>query len=124
MRRAVSTLALVLVLVGGVFAMREATQNRPDPVVDGSETTIDFTVDTQRFRRGETAGAATLWAVCSATIGGDITPVPAPVDGAWRVSVTPAIGEHGENRLVGCLEDLTVDKVVGDVVAITSTPSE
>ena len=36
------------------------------------------------------------------------------------MTITPAIGEHGENRLVGCLEDLTIDRVIGDVVAIES----
>lgn len=120
MRRTVASAALVLGLVAAVFLMREATQNRPDPVVDGSETTVDFTVSTSRFSRGEPAAATALWAVCSATVSGDVTPVPVAHADGWRVHVTPAIGEHGENRLVGCLEDLTVDRVVGDVVAITS----
>ena len=122
MRRTVATLALVLALVGGLFVVREATQNRPDPVVAGSETTIDFTVDTHRFQRGEPAAAIALWSVCSSTIGGTVSPVPEANGGAWRVVVTPSIGEHGENRLVGCLEDVTIDRVIGDVVAITTVP--
>ena len=122
MRRTVATLALVLALAGGLYVVREATQNRPDPVAVGSETTIDFTVDTHRFRRGEPAAAVALWSVCSSTIGGTVSPVPEAVGESWRVRVTPSIGEHGENRLVGCLEDVTIDRVIGDVVAIATMP--
>ena len=120
MKRTVATLALLLALAGGLFVMREATQNRPDAVVAGSETTIDFTVDTRRFQRGEPAAAIALWSVCSSTIGGTVSPVPEAHDGRWRVRVTPSIGEHGENRLVGCLEDVTIDRVFGDVVAMNT----
>ena len=121
MRRAVATLALVLAFVAWIGALREATENRPDIVDPDSSTTIDFTVSEQRFQRGEPAAAAALWAVCSSTVGGTVS-VPQAFDDAWRVEVTPAIGEHGENRLVGCLEDVTIDRVVGDVVALRTDP--
>jgi hypothetical protein len=120
-KRALTTVAVVAALVVGIGVMRELTQNRPDVPVEGSETTVDFTIDTRRFDRGEPAAATALWAVCAQTVGGEISPVPAAVDGAWRVTITPAIGEHGENRLVGCLEDATLDRVIGDVVELTST---
>jgi hypothetical protein len=29
--------------------------------------------------------------------------------------LAPAVGEHEERKLRGCLEDLTVDRVLGDV---------
>ena len=120
MKRAIATLAGVLALVGGIFVMREATQNRADVVDPSSETTIDFTVDTSRFRRGEPAAAIALWSVCSATVGGTVSLVPEANGQAWRVHVAPSIGEHGENRLVGCLEDVTIDRVLGDVIAIST----
>jgi hypothetical protein len=46
----------------------------------------------------------------------------AAVDGdGWTATVEPAIGEHGEKRLVGCLEDLTLDRVVGRVLDIAAS---
>ena len=121
MKKAVSTLALLLALGATIFVMREATQNRPDVTVDGSVTTVEFTVDTHGFRRGEPAAATALWAVCAGTVNGDVSPVPEQGDGTWLVTISPAIGEHGENRLVGCLQDVTIDRVRGDVVDLRST---
>ena len=66
------------------------------------------------------AAAIALWAVCSSTVGGTCRRRRAASATAWRATVAPAIGEHGENRLVGCLEDVTIDRVLGDVVAIRS----
>lgn len=120
MRRTVATAALLLALVAGVAVMREATQNRPDIVAAGSVTTIDFDVATSRFQRGEPAAAIALWSVCSSTVPGTVSAVPEAHDDAWRVTVSPSIGEHGENRLLGCLEDVTIDRVLGDVLAIRS----
>ena len=62
-----------------------------------------------------------LWAVCSATVPGDVSPMPEQVGDHWRVTISPALGEHGEKRLLGCLEDLTIDRVVGTVVAVTTS---
>ena len=75
---------------------------------------------TRDVQRGEPAAAAALWAVCAGTVGGEVSAVPTSDGDAWRVTIAPAIGEHGENRLVGCLEDVTIDRVIGDVVAIES----
>jgi hypothetical protein len=117
----VKQLALVVTAVAlaiGIVAVREATQNRPDAVVDGSISVLDFDVALHDYRRGEAAAASALWVVCSASVAGDVSPVPEPVDDHWRVQITPAIGEHGSARLVGCVEDVTIDRVVGDVLAL------
>ena len=126
MRRFVATVALLGALGGGTYLMMEATQNRPDARVPGSVTTVEFTVSTNGYHRGDAGAAAALWAVCSATVGGQVSPVPEAIggdgdDGGWRATVEPAIGEHGENRLVGCIEDVTLDRVIGDVTSLTST---
>ena len=118
MTRVVLTLALLLAAGAGLVEMREATQNRPDVVEAGTTTTVDFTVDTHRYQRGDQAAATTLWAVCSGTVDGTVSPVPAVHGDSWRVTVSPAIGEHGEKRLVGCLEDVTIDRVLGHVVEL------
>lgn len=121
MKRFLAAVALVAAGVAGIDVLADATQNRPDVRIEGSVTTIDFTVDTKRYQRGDAAAANALWTVCSATVGGTVDPVPQPHDGGWRVTVSPAIGENGESRLVGCLEDTTLDRVVGRVVAFRST---
>ena len=118
MKRLLRWVLVAAVVVAAIVGMAELTQNRPDVVEAGSQTTITFTVDTREVQRGETAAASALWAVCAGTVGGEVSPAPTPAGDAWRVTIEPAIGEHGENRLVGCLEDVTIDRVIGDVVDI------
>jgi hypothetical protein len=112
------------VLAVVVIGMMEATQNRPDEVREGTTTEVTFEVSTRDVERGEAYAAAALWAVCAGTVSGEITapvPVDADGDGAWLVTIEPAIGEHGENRLVGCLEDVTIDRVLGHVVSLETS---
>ena len=122
MKRAVALLLGAALLVGTIMAMMEATQNRPDEVRAGTLTTVTFDVSTREVERGEPAAANALWAVCAGTVSGAVS-TPVEIDGAWQVTIEPAIGEHGENRLVGCLEDVTIDRVIGRVLAVeTSDP--
>lgn len=120
MKRLVVVLTAIVALAAGVFGMRELTQNRPDVVRAGSATTVTFSVSTRDYQRGEPAAADALWAVCSSTVPGHVSS-PVEASGEWSVTIEPAIGEHGENRLVGCLEDLTLDRVVGDVLAVRTS---
>jgi hypothetical protein len=117
---------LVVAVLGtlGIIGLAELTQNRPDPVEPGSATVVNFVVDTRDYQRGEGAAAQALWAVCSATVGGEVSGVSAPagdaVDDGYTVSISPAIGENGRKRLVGCLEDATLDRVMGHVRSIAT----
>ncbi|HEY3484966.1 MAG TPA: hypothetical protein VGK49_06250 [Ilumatobacteraceae bacterium] len=117
MKRFVLTIVVVAGLVGGLVAMMGATKNRPDEVVAGSRTTVTFSVSTRDYQRGEEAAAAALWAVCSATVDGAVS-AAVPVDDDWRATIEPAIGEHGQKRLVGCLDDVTLERVKGAVVSV------
>ncbi len=120
MKRFVLGLVALAALAAGIVLMAELTQNRPDVVRAGSVTTVSFDVSTRDAQRGEPAAAAALWAVCAATVSGSVSS-PEDVGDAWEVTIEPAIGEHGENRLVGCLEDVTLDRVVGHVVAVRAS---
>jgi hypothetical protein len=64
-------------------------------------------------------------AVCAATVDDATITVPARApeaeDDAWRVSITPALGEHGRKRLEGCLEDVTLDRVIGHVTDVQTS---
>jgi hypothetical protein len=122
--KALAVLAVVVMGAMGIVGLAELTQNRPDPVEAGSATVVTFDVDTRDYQRGDGAAAQALWAVCSATVGGDVSGVPTPaeeaVDDGYTVTISPAIGENGRKRLVGCLEDATLDRVMGHVQSITT----
>ena len=111
---------LAVLTVLGVIGLADLTQNRPDEVVDGSSTTIDFDVATRRYDGAELTAAQSLWAVCQATVGGEKSPVTEEGD-HFSVTVSPAFGENGRKRLTGCFEDATVDRVMGHVVSLSHT---
>jgi hypothetical protein len=122
--KALAVLAVAVMGAMGIVGLAELTQNRPDPVEAGSATVLTFDVDTRDYQRGEGAAAQALWAVCSATVGGNVSGVPAPAKGGvgdgYTVTISPAIGENGRKRLTGCLEDATLDRVMGHVQSITT----
>ena len=114
---------LVAVVVGflGIGALADLTQSRPDVRVPGSESTLRYTVDTRGYRRGVDAAADALWAVCMASVRGEVTAGPVLEDGAYEVRITPALGKNTSKRLVGCLEDATLDRVIANVISLEST---
>jgi hypothetical protein len=127
MMKAIATLAAAGLATVGAFGLADVTQNRPDPVDAGTVTAVTFDVDTRDYQRGDGAAAQALWALCSATVGGEVTGPAAPDatadgghDGGYTVTISPAIGENGRKRLVGCLEDATLDRVMGSVESITT----
>jgi hypothetical protein len=122
MKRVVAYLALAVATVVGIGVLMDATQNRPDDPLPGSSSTLAFTVSTRDFPGGEQTAARTLMAVCAMTVDDATITVPAPAheaaDSAWHVTITPALGEHGRKRLEGCLEDVTLDRVIGHVTDV------
>lgn len=120
-----SLVAGVVFVAGSVIAvdaLADATQNRPDAVVTGTRSTVLFDVET-RDGGGPDDAAHALWGICSTTVEHVVTVEgPTAVDDGWSVTVEPALGEHSRRRLVGCLEDATLDGVRGDVIALTPRP--
>ena len=128
MKRLIAYLALAVSGVVGLIAMMNATQNRPDDPRPGSMSMLAFTVSDRDFPGGEQTAARTLMAVCAATVDEATISVPArapeaedAADRAWRVTITPALGEHGRKRLEGCLEDVTLDRVIGHVTDVRTS---
>jgi hypothetical protein len=120
MKRVAAQLALAVAGLVGLVALMEATQNRPDDPRPGSTSTVAFTVSIRGYPGGESTAANTLAAVCAATVDSAVSP-PAPAGGGWRMTVTPALGEHGRKRFEGCLEDVTLDRVIGHVTDIRTS---
>ena len=117
MRRLVSGLLVAAVAGGGLYGLREATQNRPDEVRAGTATELTLQV---RTRGGYPAGLAAqgLWGTCQQTVSSARLhqPVTERSPGRFTVVVEPALGTHGGRRLRGCLEDATVPRVSARVV--------
>jgi hypothetical protein len=122
MKRVVLVVALVAAVVVTIDAVGDLTQSRPEPRVEGTTTTITFTVDTRSFRQSDDVAAQALWSVCSTTVTGEFgAPERVGDSERWAATVSPALGETGRTKIVGCLEDLTIERVLGDVVDVTSS---
>lgn len=124
MTRALGGLGLVVAAALAVLGLAELTQNRPDVVDPGSTTVVVLDVDTNRWPSSTAGAAQAVWGVCLGTVDSQLGPegVVESAPGRFTAVLHPAIGEHGENRLVGCLEDLTVPHVRGTVLALVSAP--
>jgi hypothetical protein len=121
-KRILLTVVGAAIAVVAVMGLMAATQNRPDPRVAGTASDVTFDVRVGSRPGGEEAAAHGLWAVCAATLGSvDVGPL-GPDDGAWTAHVEPAVGEHALKRLSGCIEDLTIPRVRGDLHAVTPVP--
>ena len=121
MKRTIGYVALALALFASVQLIMKATKDGLDQRAAHSLSVIEFTVDANDKQGGEPAAADALWTVCSPTVDGAVSPRPQAIGDAWRVTVAPAIGEHGRKRLVGCLEDMTIERVLGHVRSIETT---
>ncbi|HEX6419163.1 MAG TPA: hypothetical protein VFZ77_11740 [Acidimicrobiales bacterium] len=119
MKAAVATVVLAAGSVLGIDALADLTQNRPDAVVAGTTTVVRFDVGTRRYQGSDLDAARALWATCAATVGGEKSG-PTESAGSYEVTISPAIGENGRKRLLGCMEDATLDRVQGHVQAIVA----
>ena len=120
---------LTLVLGMGVLTaatldyVADRTQTRPDVRDPDAQTLLDLEL------RGAVAAAdpdrviGHLWSVCTGPDVFRLRQLPAPVvqhgeDGLVRILVDTDIGENGLERLRGCLNDNTLDKVQARVVNV------
>jgi hypothetical protein len=118
-KRILANAAGLAAVAVAVVAIAELTQSRPDIVERGTVTEVRFDVATRRARQREDDAAAALWEVCAhTTVGTKRASDARPVEEGYVGELRPAIGEHGRRRLVGCLEDATVDRVLGRVLSI------
>lgn len=118
MKQVAGLLTLAALLVVAVLAIAKATQNRADGLTSGTRSEVVLEVETRDVHDPD-AAARGLWGTCQQTVDQKRTLSFEPLgDGRFSVVVEPAIGEHDERRLVGCLEDFTIERVLGDVIEI------
>jgi len=123
-KQAVGLLAFGAVIVVAVLGLADATQNRADGLKSGTRSEVVLEVETRDVYDPEVA-AHGLWGTCQQTVDHKrLRSFEARGDGRFSIVVEPAIGEHDERRLVGCLEDFTIDRVLGNVVEIRDLEPE
>lgn len=124
MRRAILFVALVGAGVLGVSAMGDATQTRPDQRHADQKTEVVFRLEGRNYRQSLDTAAYALWGSCSATVAGDLVDpgIESLGDGSYRLAMTPSLGPHGKERLFGCLDDLTIDRVKSSVQSVVDVP--
>ena len=109
----------------GIDELSDLTQTRPDKVDYSLASVIVFEVRTHSYDGTTAEAAAAHWGVCAGTIGGEVKEpgLEQLDDERFRVTVVPAIGPRGQQRLTGCLNDADVDRVVGSFVSVETVPA-
>ncbi|WP_261558291.1 hypothetical protein [Frankia tisae] len=110
----------VAVVLGGVHLLQEATEYHGGAGVE-AQTTVLFKIKDNDFGHGDSFAATALWQTCIATIGwtGEDEPIPAG-ERTFRAVLHPSLPKDTRRRLRGCLEDLVVNHVKGNVVSMHS----
>lgn len=116
----------VLIIIGAfvVDAIGDATQTRDDVRHTDQATQIVFHVEGKHFRQSLDTAAFALFGKCAATVGGHVVePGIEPVGpGDYRFAMTPTLGDHGKERLLGCMNDLSVDRLRSNVESVNDVP--
>jgi len=123
-KRALVSAVLVAGGAFGVNALGDSTQTRVDERRDDAKTEVVVHIEGRNYRQSLDTAAYALWGSCAATVGGDLVePGVEPLgDGDYRFAITPSLGRHGKERLLGCLRDLSIDRVKSSVASVTDTP--
>ena len=110
--------ALAAAAAVGLDVLGDATQTRPDREHPNAVTEVVFDVSV-RGDRDVMQAAQSLWGACQTTMERATSPADVTVEGRRAsVVVRPALGTHARQRLSGCLEDATLDRILGRVVAM------
>lgn len=119
MKRLALVLAALALVFAGIDALADATQNRPDVAQPGSSSRLTLAVKGPNGPVGAVEAQA-LWAVCNRTARAVhlTSPLQQVGTGQFQLQLEPAVGEYARRRLVGCLEDMTLDGLLGRVTSL------
>lgn len=119
---AVLTIVAVLMLAFGIEMTRRVTQSNEAENTAAGTTSIVLDVRSSPPR--DAADTATvLWSVCARQL--DEAPAITAIAAAGRLvafKVDRSLGRTAQRRVMGCLEDFTLDRVVAKVVDLHTTP--
>lgn len=121
-KSALITIAVAATLSLSVDALGDLTQNRPDRALPGTSSTMVVEINTRSADASSVETATRLWAACAGTVPGYIEAPKIAALGSGRAMIVtqPALGEHTQRRLSGCLSDTTLDEVVARVLSVES----
>jgi len=126
-RLAIAALAIGIVgaaaigTIGAVDYAADHLQSRPDPYVAGAETIVEVQLLGAIASANPERVLGHLWATCTGPDVFRLRTLPAPDvaergDGLVRVEVATYLGQQAMERLRGCLNDTTLDRVQARVV--------
>jgi hypothetical protein len=124
MKRLLAFMLGAVLIVIAIDQIGDATQTRVDERDDRKQTEVVIGVQLKNFRQSADSAANALWASCTATVGGSLIDpgIVALGDGEYKFAMTPSLGHHGKERLLGCLNDLSIDRVKSHVVSVKDVP--
>ena len=104
----------------GIGAMADATQTREDVRHGDQQTEVVIHVEGNRYRQSLDVAANAMYSTCTATVSGELVGpgITDLGDGDYGFAMTPSLGNHGKERLLGCLRDLTIERVKSSVVSV------
>jgi hypothetical protein len=120
---ALATVAAVAVAVTGIVVVLMAlTQNRADLPSGAGTTTLELSLVQRRPARPAMEVGTALAVACRSRLSGGTDLAALASGGTDRVTlvVDHPLGEFTRRRLVGCLEDATLDRVQATVVTLRS----
>lgn len=111
--------------IGAVEGLRHLTQTRADAIGGPGSTTIGLQIDQRSVDRPLPVVATDLWTGCRSRVPGNpsIVDLQQVDDRRLIVTVDQAFGRTGRARIIGCLEDLNLDRVLADVLTFDSAPA-
>ncbi|MDP2292269.1 MAG: hypothetical protein Q8M22_13855 [Actinomycetota bacterium] len=120
-RRSLALLVVIVLAVGaGTETIRRLTQSGTGDIVSPGATTMTIEIRTTGERTPETLMSA-LWTVCAGRLSSEVRITSMRSDGPTvTITIDHALGETGRRRLVGCLEDLTIERVLAEVTHVHS----
>jgi hypothetical protein len=127
-RRAVAwaagSAAAVLLLVGAITLLADIAMYRPETRPTTGSTTYSLFVELREGRGDRASVANALWLSCRDIVGHDASADITPADGGHiTMTVRPEVATNDDRRFVGCLEDVTLDRVRVDVVSGLDEPA-
>jgi hypothetical protein len=116
-------LAVVLLLAGAaaVDQLGDSFQSRADHMSPDSRSEITLRVSADDYKGDPAQAADAIVAACRGSVRNRVLDDPGVVEvepGTYRFSVQPGLGKNNRVKLVGCLQDLTIDRIQASVVSV------
>ena len=119
----IALVATAVATAGAVDFVADRTQTRPDVIAAGVETEIELELYGELAGRDPERTFAHLWSMCTGPHVFRSRQLPPPEvehgpHGHFWLQIPTHVGDHAMDRLRGCLNDATLDKVRSRVLRV------